>query len=64
MYWSVIGLYMGLVAEVFTRIPDTPFLTMVAVSSGVVYVVGILGMFLRYRTWYHRHVDKQPGQQP
>jgi uncharacterized membrane protein len=64
MYWSVIGLYMGLAAEVFTRIPDTPFLSMVVTSSGVVYALGILGMILRYRTWYHRYVDKQHDQQP
>jgi len=64
MYWSVIGLYMGLAAEVFTRIPDTPFLTMVIISSGVVYTLGIVGMLLHYRTWYHRYVDKLPGRQP
>jgi len=62
MYWSVIGLYMGLAAELFTRIPDTPFIVMVVVSSGLVYLAGIIGMLLHYRTWYDRFADKNHRQ--
>ena len=55
MYWSVIGLYMALAAELFTRVPDTPFLTMVIISSTAVYIAGIIGMVKHYPTWQQRY---------
>ena len=42
MYWSVIGLYMALVAEILTRIPDTPFFGMVGLAMAIVFLIGIL----------------------
>ncbi|MGJ8664452.1 MAG: hypothetical protein ACSHWU_12425 [Marinicella sp.] len=54
MYWSVIGLYMALAAEIFTRIPNSPFLTMVIGASLAVYFLGILGMLFNYKKWYKR----------
>lgn len=42
MYWSVVGLYMALVAETLTRIPGTPFMPMVYLASGSVMVVGLV----------------------
>lgn len=42
MYWSVIGLYMALVAETLTRIPGSPFMPMVYGGSGLVLVIGAL----------------------
>ena len=40
MFWSVIGLYAAFTAEALTRIPETPFLGMVGVSTTLVMVVG------------------------
>lgn len=36
MYWSVMGLYMAFVAEVLTRVPETPFFGMVGLATGVI----------------------------
>ncbi len=55
MYWSVIGLYMGLAAELLTRIPETPFLSMVILASTSVYILGIIGMMKFYKPWQQRH---------
>ncbi len=54
MYWSVIGLYMGLAAELFTRVPDTSFILTVIAASSAVYLLGILGMMLFIKNWYKR----------
>ncbi len=54
MYWSVIGLYMALAAEVFTRIPNSPFLSMVIIASTGVYILGIIGMAKYYKPWKQR----------
>jgi hypothetical protein len=40
MYWSVIGLYIALIAELLTRIPSTPFYGMVLLAFIVVTVLG------------------------
>ena len=40
MYWSVIGLYCAFAAEVLTRIPHTPFFSMVGVATGAVAFTG------------------------
>ncbi|MFK7905769.1 MAG: hypothetical protein AB8B69_11620, partial [Chitinophagales bacterium] len=43
MYWSVIGLYAAFAAEALTRIPETPFYSMVGYASfGVVFIGGIV----------------------
>lgn len=45
MYWSVIGLYAAFAAEVLTRIPETPFLGMVGIATGIITIIG--AVFLR-----------------
>ncbi|MCX2679069.1 DUF2306 domain-containing protein [Galbibacter sp. EGI 63066] len=40
MYWSVIGLYAAFVAEVLTRIPETPFFGMVGISFVIITLAG------------------------
>lgn len=49
MYWSIIGLYMALAAEITTRIPTIPFMPAVYLSSGLVFLVG-LSMYRHIRT--------------
>lgn len=51
MYWSVIGLYMALAAELTTRIPETPFFGMVYTSSGLVLLLGFLLYFKKLNDW-------------
>lgn len=36
MFWSVFGLYAAFAAEVFTRIPSTPFFGMVGLATGAI----------------------------
>ena len=52
MYWSVIGLYAALVAEVLVRVPNTPFWWMVGV--GVAVVTGIASYYYvkKKKLWY------------
>ena len=40
MYWSVMGLYSAFVAEVITRIPETPFFGMVGVAFVLIMIAG------------------------
>lgn len=40
MYWSVIGLYSAFVAEIITRIPETPFFGMVGIAFGIIMLIG------------------------
>jgi len=40
MYWSVMGLYAAFAAEVLTRIPETPFYSMVGIATAVIMVTG------------------------
>ena len=42
MYWSVIGLYAALGAELSVRIPATPFWWMVGLSAGAVSIIGTI----------------------
>ena len=46
MYWSVIGLYAAFVSEAFTRLPESPFFTMVSVATFFVIATG-LAAFMR-----------------
>lgn len=36
MYWSVMGLYAAFASEILTRIPESPFLGMVGIATGVI----------------------------
>ncbi|MEM9076939.1 MAG: DUF2306 domain-containing protein [Bacteroidota bacterium] len=49
MYWSIVGLYAAFVAELLTRIPNTPFFGMVGIASGLVMLLGII-LFVRNKT--------------
>ena len=51
MYWSVIGLYAAFAAEMFTRIPNTPFLGMVGIVTGVIMLIGGLLFGLKKASW-------------
>ncbi|MGB5820296.1 MAG: hypothetical protein WBG90_12490 [Saonia sp.] len=51
MYWSVIGLYMALAAELATRIPKTPFFGMVYGASGAVLFFGFILYFIKLKHW-------------
>lgn len=36
MYWSVMGLYAAFASEIFTRVPETPFMGMVGIATGLI----------------------------
>ena len=57
MYWSVIGLYAAFFAEVFTRIPETPFYLMVGVASGLTFGIGGYIFKKRKAYWIHSFVE-------
>lgn len=61
MYWSVIGLYGALAAEVFARVPSTPFFTTIALVVAGVMIFGEIG-WRRYgprwtATWTTRQAN-------
>ena len=45
MYWSVIGLYAAFASEILTRIPETPFLSMLIAATSIICILG--GLFFR-----------------
>jgi hypothetical protein len=51
MYWSVIGLYAALAAEVLTRIPDTPFFGIVGIATGVITIIGAICLRINRAKW-------------
>lgn len=51
MYWSIIGLYMALVAELMTRIPSTPFFFMVGLAMTIVMIIGLFYYRRMKRHW-------------
>ncbi len=51
MYWSVIGLYSAFVAEVITRIPETPFFGMVVISFVIIVLAGGVFFVLNKSKW-------------
>lgn len=51
MYWSVVGLYAAFVAEVLTRIPDTPFFGMVVIATGIVMLIGGVVFKVKKSEW-------------
>jgi len=42
MYFSVVGLYAAFASEILTRIPKSPFFTMVIIASITVTVIGVI----------------------
>ncbi len=42
MYWSVIGLYAAFASETLTRIPDSPFYSMVGLASSLIFLAGAI----------------------
>ena len=51
MYWSVIGLYAAFAAELLTRIPQTPFMGMVGVATGVIMLFGTIIFGKNKKKW-------------
>lgn len=51
MYWSVMGLYAAFIAELITRIPQTPFYRMVGIATGAVMLLGYVGFFTMKKRW-------------
>ena len=51
MYWSVIGLYAALAAEILTRIPHKPFFRMVGIATAGVIFAGALLFFYSKKRW-------------
>jgi hypothetical protein len=57
MYWSVIGLYAAFVAEILTRVPETPFFGMVGLATFLVIGLGYVIWFRKKRIWQaHLHL--------
>ncbi|MBO3270625.1 hypothetical protein [Hymenobacter defluvii] len=59
MYWSVMELYVGLVAEVLSHQPHFSFLTVASWSVGLVFLPGGLVFW-----WYHRQWKALVRQRP
>ena len=51
MYWSVIGLYAAFVSEMLTRIPESPFFSMVGLATFAVMIVAQIGFFKYRKKW-------------
>ncbi len=51
MYWSVIALYQAFASELLTRIPESPFFSMVGLASGVILIIGFIIFFKNKRKW-------------
>ena len=51
MYWSVMGLYAAFVAEVFVRIPQMKFFSMVGIGTGVVMIIGAIVFVMYKKRW-------------
>lgn len=51
MYWSIIGLYSAFVAEIMTRIPESPFYSMIGLASGIVIFLGALIFVKKSPKW-------------
>lgn len=48
MYFSIVGLYAAFVSETLTRIPETPFYTMVLIASFLITLAGVM-LYLKMR---------------
>ena len=51
MYWSVIGLYAAFVSEILTRIPETPFFSMVGLATAIIIILGTLFFLKNRKKW-------------
>ncbi len=51
MYWLVIGLYGAFVSEVLTRVPETPFYSMLGAAVFAVMGLGFLFWFWKKGKW-------------
>ena len=51
MYWSVMGLYAAFVAELLTRVPDTPFYGMVGIATAAVMMLGGVFFAIKKSKW-------------
>ncbi len=59
MYWSVIGLYAAFVSEAFTRIPQTPFFSMLSIATFLVIGAGFLIWFRNKEKWSRQFLNLQ-----
>lgn len=51
MYFSIVGLYAAFVSETLTRIPKTPFYTMVFAASLLITMIGVYVYFRMRPQW-------------
>ena len=51
MYWSVMGLYSAFIAEILTRVPNTPFFGMVGIAVGLIMTVGGIYFGINKSKW-------------
>lgn len=63
MYWSVMGLYAALVAEILTRLPNVQGFTMVAVATLAVMAVANIAYLVFKKRW-QRIADAFQGKLP
>jgi uncharacterized membrane protein len=62
MYWSVWGLYAAFAAEVLTRIPETPFLTMVGYATGGIMFIGGTYFYWKKEEWVNQFEHGSPKE--
>lgn len=58
MYFSIIGLYAAFASETLTRIPKTPFYTMVFIASFLITLAGVL-LYIRMRPQWTKSLSLQ-----
>ena len=51
MYFSIIGLYAAFASESLTRIPSTPFFTMVILASVTITLIGVIVYYRMRPKW-------------
>ncbi len=51
MYFSIIGLYAAFSSESLTRIPSTPFFTMVIIASATITLIGFIVYYRMRPKW-------------
>lgn len=59
MYWSVIGLYSAFVAEIITRIPESPFYEMLGVAIGGCMLLGTIFFGVNKQKWKRTFVQSR-----
>lgn len=58
MYFSIVGLYAAFASEALTRIPETPFYTMVFIASFLITLAGVL-LYIRMRPQWTKSLSLQ-----